>query len=230
MIIYGYVYLIKNVHNDKVYVGVTKRDPKIRWQEHLRDEHNNLLKEDMKTFGETSFTFELIDTAKDCVELSRKEQYWISKFNACNTKFGYNKSIGGCGPVGYSWSVSSKLQASKDRQGSKWFHKGTKHALVRAQNIQQYLDDEWQEGYGPGRVRSAQSDETKQKSGAAHKGKPKVADQIRKQQETLKSKHYHWYTNGEQNLSIPEGDNIPEGFRRGRSITEEQRIKCGIKN
>lgn len=45
-------------------------------------------------------------------------------------------------------------------------------------------------------------------------------DKMRKAQLAL---HKHWYTNGIESLQIPEGQEIPEGFYRGRVLSDAQK-------
>ena len=224
---YGSIYKIQNTINKKVYIGQTRRDPKIRFQEYKRSCHNVYLENEINLYGIQNFSFEVIDEADSYEQLNKKEIFWISYYNSTNRELGYNFSQGGCGPQGISWSLESRTQVSKDRKGSKWFHNncGEKH-LVRPNKFE--LFEGWIPGYGPGRINKPHTDEVKQKIRESNVGKHvRTQEQITQQVETFKSKKFHWYTNGVQNKQISEFDVVPEGFYRGRTITQEQRQKCG---
>ena len=223
--IYGYIYQIKNNVNNRVYIGQTKREPQIRFNEYKRGCHNILLKEDFDKYGIENFTFSVIDTATDYVQLDEKEKYWIKYYNSMDSKHGYNLCSGGSGPMGAKWDECSKKTISNQRKGCKWFHNkdGERH-LVSKDKIDEYKD--WIPGYGPGRTRSKHTEETKRKIRQSNIGKHnRDSSSIEKQIETFTSKHYHWYTDGITNIQIPEMDSVPEGFIRGRVISEEQRAK-----
>ena len=223
--VYGYIYQIKNIINNKVYIGQTKRDPEVRFDEYRRECHNIYLKEDFEKYGMENFTFMVIDVAEDFQDLSCKEKYWIQFYNTKDRNFGYNLSDGGCGPMGAKWTQKSKENISEQRKGCRWFHnnKGERH-LVSKDKIDEYKD--WIPGYGPGKKRIRQSEETKRKIRQSNIGKHyRDAELIAKQVETFKSKHYHWYTNGSDNIQLAESEPIPEGFKRGRTISDEQRQK-----
>lgn len=227
---YGYIYKIENTVNNKVYIGQTKRNPKVRFQEYKRGCHNSYLDREFKKYGIDNFTFVIIDTANSYEDLNEKEMYWISFYKSTDNSKGYNLCEGGNGPIGAKWSQSACNQASSDRKGSRWFHneKGERH-LVRSDKIDLYSD--WIPGYGPGRKRTPHSEETKEKIKESNKGKhQKTVESLNKQINSYKKNKFHWYTNGIENKQISEYDVVPEGFYRGRIITDEQRKKCGEKN
>ena len=181
-------------------------------------------------YGIDNFTFDVIDEANSLKELNEKEIFYISKYDSFNNEKGYNLCEGGNGPVGTIWNESSRKGVSEQRKASKWFHneKGERH-LVRVKDLDKYKN--WIPGYGPGRKRKPQSEETKKKIKESNLGKHnKTKEQIENQIKTFKSKERHWYTNGTNNISLTKYDKIPEGFYRGKVLTPEQKIKCGIKN
>ncbi|TMS41324.1 MAG: hypothetical protein FGO69_08705 [Methanobacterium sp.] len=65
--IYGYVYSIRNNTNDKHYIGQTTRNiPEIRWNEHINNpQDSSAIDRAVQKYGESNFTFNVIDTAKD---------------------------------------------------------------------------------------------------------------------------------------------------------------------
>ena len=94
---YGRIYIIRNTINSKVYIGQTKVSLKLRFQNHLSAARNGkdyVIGKAIRKYGEENFYIELLE---ECTieELNEREKYWISYFNATNSKFGYNMSIGG---------------------------------------------------------------------------------------------------------------------------------------
>lgn len=230
--IYGYIYKLTDLTNGKVYIGLTKRDPEIRKYEHFHSCHNEGLKESVKRYGIENFSFEVIDEADDFESLAQKERFWIEKFDSTNPQKGYNKAAGGAGPCEVHWSEEARKLSSEVRTNSRWFHHGKdERVYVLAQNVLLYENNPyWEPGYGPGRVRAPDSSETKLKKSLKAKGRPHTAQQVEKQKESLRSRKLHWYTDGKVNKQIPERENIPEGFKPGRTFDEEYRRKCGLKN
>ena len=87
----GYIYVIKNIVNCKIYVGQTKRDINIRWREHKTNK-NRLLSNDIKEFGSDKFTFIL---TKECSgeSLEEEEIKLINEYNSLHPN-GYNIELG----------------------------------------------------------------------------------------------------------------------------------------
>ena len=111
---YGYIYLITNTLNGKVYVGKTALPStiEIRWRKHLilgrmirrRREKNPNKKirachflNALAKYDEKAWKVQKLDTATNKGELNEKEKYWIEKLNSIDPKIGYNSRTGGEG-------------------------------------------------------------------------------------------------------------------------------------
>ena len=75
---FGYIYLIKNKINNKVYIGQTVRNLRKRINEHKADfisqKHTNkYLLKSFNKYGWDNFEFSIIDTANNIDELNEKE-------------------------------------------------------------------------------------------------------------------------------------------------------------
>ena len=88
----AYIYQIKNLINNKIYIGSTN-DYKIRWKVHIsqlnsKTHCNQYLQNAWNKYGEENFDFSILEE----IELSeqfQKEQEWINKLNPFG-KNGYN--------------------------------------------------------------------------------------------------------------------------------------------
>ena len=76
-----FVYKIKNIVNNKVYIGQSIRPIEQRFKRHINDAINNNLNTHfaraIRKYGQDKFEIEQIDVANSQEELNKKEQYWI---------------------------------------------------------------------------------------------------------------------------------------------------------
>jgi group I intron endonuclease len=92
---YNSIYMIKNIVNNKVYIGRSV-EPKIRLRTHLLDLRNGRgykkMQSDFDRYGESAFETEILEThlIKDSNPLDR-ENHYIKKYNSIDK--GYNTSI-----------------------------------------------------------------------------------------------------------------------------------------
>lgn len=102
----GYIYKLRNISTNEVYIGQTIKDPKVRLSEHISqslkinsESYNTLLHKAIRKYGKELFEFVVIldISEKDKVdlisELNRWESYYIGKFDSYEN--GYNSTIGG---------------------------------------------------------------------------------------------------------------------------------------
>jgi len=91
------VYEIKNIVNDKRYIG-SSTSVKFRLKYGHRDRLNlnnhinERLQKDWNKYGSDNFSFNIIKEIEDSAndELLKEEQYFIDKYQTNNPKFGYN--------------------------------------------------------------------------------------------------------------------------------------------
>ena len=91
----GFIYIIKNKINSKVYIGQTTQTVEIRFKQHLKCLKSNsvqLISKAIKKYGKSSFYVEMLE---ECLieELNTKEEYYIELYNSFNN--GYNLCKGG---------------------------------------------------------------------------------------------------------------------------------------
>lgn len=111
------IYKITNLLNDKVYIGQTTQELKVRLSNH-KCNRRSLISKALNKYGENNFKVEIIDTANSKEELDEKEIYWIRFYNCISPK-GYNLTFGGEGTVGYHLSKETKEKISNANKGKK---------------------------------------------------------------------------------------------------------------
>lgn len=95
----GYIYIIKNDINDKVYIGKTTKTIQSRWMEHLESiyqtstQHRPLYAA-MRKHGYKHFYIEQLEEVDNSL-LNEQEIYWIKRYDSYNN--GYNATLGGDG-------------------------------------------------------------------------------------------------------------------------------------
>lgn len=113
------IYKISNKACNKFYIGSSVNIHE-RWKRHLRDlrhnKHQNiLLQRAYNKYGESNFTFEIIEVVGDRKNLLQREQHYLEKLNAVID--GYNI----CGVAGNRYGVKhtkeSKDKMSRARKG-----------------------------------------------------------------------------------------------------------------
>ena len=94
----GFIYIIKNKINDKVYVGQTTNTVQYRFNQHLTnanlDYKTGHLYNAMRKYGKDNFYVETIEEIPNEL-LDEREIYWIAYYNSFQN--GYNLTIGGEG-------------------------------------------------------------------------------------------------------------------------------------
>lgn len=113
----GYIYVIKNTENNKIYVGQTTRSIEIRWREH-RNDKNRLLSQDIKKFGHDKFIFvEQIEMDNNI--LDEEENKYINKYDSLYPN-GYNIEPGSITYLKLEHtSKGGKSETGHDKQSQK---------------------------------------------------------------------------------------------------------------
>lgn len=112
----SYVYLILNMQNNKIYVGVS-RNPKRRWQKHksiARSETSNrkyAIHHAIKKYGEASFVFKVIEKFTNEVNAYKREELWIAALKIEGYSL-YNITEGGDRGPSMVWSDERKKEWS----------------------------------------------------------------------------------------------------------------------
>lgn len=95
----GFIYIIRNTVNNKVYIGQTRTNVEQRWKEHLRHAQygDQVINRAMKKHGVDKFYIETLEICS--IELlDYREMYYIDLYDSTDKSKGYNVSIGGNTP------------------------------------------------------------------------------------------------------------------------------------
>lgn len=127
-----YVYVIKNLINEKVYVGQTC-DPNRRKRQHFSQTRKiTPLANAIRKHGVENFVFEVLEeTTIDLIDI--REQFWISHYQS--HLLGYNVELGGCAQKTLSISTRSKMSAARKGRSSGML--GKKHSVETIQKMSQ---------------------------------------------------------------------------------------------
>jgi group I intron endonuclease len=188
-IVFGFIYMIKNIVNNMIYIGQTTRNLNKRiWEyksNYNRNESNNdHLYNAFHKYGWDKFEFSIIDTAESIEELNKKEIEYIKKYNSTNKKLGYNLEEGGRNSIPSQETLDKMSKAhSGVKQSDEWIRKripmagsdeAKKYGKPKTDKEKKYLS-EISPKYWEGKTRD---DETKRKISETKKAKGLSQTQI----------------------------------------------------
>ncbi len=127
---FGYIYLINNIVNGKLYIGKTESTINERWYTHRwranhldRVENPLVIDLAIAKYGENCFKIDELDKAYNREDLLRAEAYWIKFYDAINPDKGYNRDP--MGEIIYSddyesiWQIPISSEKSNQKY-TKW--------------------------------------------------------------------------------------------------------------
>jgi group I intron endonuclease len=125
-------YSITNKINGKKYIGITTRQPKYRWYEHVyaatKKPTNNIFHNAIRKYGKENFILESLAQTQNLIDLIETEKLLIRQYNTFFKEGqGYNMSLGGEGQFGRIYSEKSRLRMSKSHLGIKFSQEHKDH-------------------------------------------------------------------------------------------------------
>lgn len=168
---YGYIYMTTNNINGRKYIGQKKSNTFLN-EKYLGS--GKILKQAIELYGKENFSVQLLCECESKEELDRMEIYYISKYNAKDSREFYNICKGGeAGPGGdkfrgHRHTKETKELMSKNRSGEKNSNYGNhwKYNEVQLENRRKLMSGSGNPMYG-----KKQSDETKKKISDKLKGR-----------------------------------------------------------
>ena len=187
----GWIYVIKNIINGKIYIGQTSKNLFIRFKEHKRDSkkinfYNMLIYKGMNKYGTENFLIRPVDIIKCSTltdfkrKLDQLEVYYINIFETTNKDIGYNLTNGGGGCTGRILSETTKKKISDSKIGEKNPMYGKKWLEDKRIQMKELMTGENNHNYG-----KSLSEETKQKLSNALKNREISKETRKKISETM---------------------------------------------
>lgn len=166
--------------NNKVYIGITSKNPKDRWDYGHGYLHQNVMNNAIKKYGWNNIEHKILFTNLTMEEAEEKEIELIRQYNSTDRSFGYNISTGGikqkdrsfsCHPVlqydlngNFIKKYDSIIQASIDTNTS---YNGIRYCLNKKQNKagnfmwKEYDKNNFEEKIVPYRINGGRGTKTK---------------------------------------------------------------------
>jgi len=226
----GCIYLIRNLKNNKCYIGQTIQDAeKTRIRDHLtgNSKGSRLIKDDIEKYGQDTFTYEILHDGifPEFLDLLEKEE--ITRFN-CVHPNGYNQTEGGEGSSHceetrrkMSEAHKGKTHPAETRRKISEANKGRKHSDEVKQKMSESKKGENHPMYG-----RKHSDETKQKMSEAHKGEKnhnsgkKASEETRRKQSEAHKGQNPWNTGKKLGPHSEEHRRKQSEALKGRTFSE----------
>lgn len=203
---YGYIYKITNKINGKIYIGRTKKDILVRFNEHCLaasnltiDVHNLLvIQQAIRKYGKENFTLELVFECETFEEYETKEQEFIECYSSRNHDIGYNIHIGGTGGDTVTSLPPNKYDERSKKisyalSGQHMFNDGVHEFWVKSSEIEHYRSL----GFSEGKIEFKPLSEEHKRSISeglkghvgAWKGKKQPRELVEKRAEKLRGSH-----------------------------------------
>lgn len=222
---FGVVYLIDNIISHTIYIGMTTRATRHRWQHHRymlnHNRHDNpYLQRAWNKYGAKAFEFLVVEEAETEAALNEAECFWIAYLRSIGARL-YNQKTGG--GFGGKWSEAMRQKASASKMGKGKSAETRQRMSDAMRGVKKVITPE---GYQRilERNRKPRSEETKQKNRAANLGRKAPLDEVTRSRETYAARHGSTY-----HLVSPDGTQYTT--RRLRPFCEEHGLSFyNIKN
>lgn len=196
------VYCIKNIINNKEYIGLTTRTLEERWKQHVYEsnkedswEWNTPLGNAIKKYGDQSFKVYILKECFDIGDLKQQEINLIKQRKSLVEYGGYNLTEGGDGRLGYKLSKETKEKIRLGNLGkvmsAEAREKMSVAAKKRCEGKLSPMDGKKHTEEAKNKISAASrgrihSEESKKKCSESQKGIKKSAESVEKMKNSLK--------------------------------------------
>lgn len=186
------IYLIKNIINNKVYIGSASNINK-RWSRHKKDlvkgkHHSCLLQRAWDKYGEQNFKFEVIEEVSNPEHLLSYEQVYLDYYKSYHNNKGYNIHKIAYSAYGIKRSEETKKKMSEANKGRK-HNEETKKKIGEASKNR--MTEEHKKKISE--AAKNKSEEHKRKISEANKGRKHNEETIKKISEANRNRKDHKY-------------------------------------
>lgn len=115
----GWTVYVLTVPNGKVYVGVTSRLLRKRWQYGYGYEQNKPFFADIQKYGWRNIRKEVLAEALTENEAYSIEKEAIKKYRSTDPEHGYNRAAGGFGTTGFYPDETSRKKMAESKKGKR---------------------------------------------------------------------------------------------------------------
>lgn len=237
MIIMMGIYYIKNLTNNKIYIGQSV-DILKRFNTHKHRLRNNAhenphLQSSFNKYGEKNFEFGLIKSTKERY-LNRLEKLFIKKYDSTNPNNGYNIAKGGNSNSG--WIAPPEVRAKMSKS-----HKGRKHYPMTDETKQKISNSlkgniPWNKGKSCPQLQGSNhpmygkhhSEKSKQMISESKKGQT-LSDETKQLLSEIRSKYNIWdYSKVKYDKYIMfQRNRTPNPCKCFKLVYDKQRIEIG---
>ena len=181
----NYTVYMHRTPSGKVYVGITSQDPEKRWRKGTHYEDNEHFCRAIKKYGWNNIDHLIIKTNLTSVEAAEMEKTLITQYKSNDSQFGYNKSNGGDGCIGFKLSDETKKKISESLRGEKHPLYG-KHPSEETRKKM----SEAKKGKPGHRLGKPLDEETKKKIRETLKGQKPSEETLKKRSKALKGRKF----------------------------------------
>lgn len=201
---FGVVYKITNIVNNKVYIGQTKDFKRRKWEHtHMfaKGVHENILiQNDLATYGKSVFVFDVLEECNTREQLLDRETFYINQYGGIDSNNTYNmqdrfnanaimRELNSAGQIGKTLSDEHKSKISKSEKEyyrnpehipvfkGRHHTQETKHKLSELHKGT-HLSEETKLKISIGNKNKAVSTETREKMRVAQLGKRKYSNDL----------------------------------------------------
>ena len=221
----GCIYLIRNLKNNKCYIGKTIHDAvKTRIRDHLRGKGSQSVKDAIEKYGKDAFTYEVLHDGIIPEFLDTLEKEAIAKFNTI-APHGYNRNNGGSGSIKHSEEARQKMSESTKGENHPMYGKKlsdeTKQKISEAHKGKT-LSEEHRRKISEVQIGKSVSDETKRKMSENNAAKrPEVRRKISEANKRRVRKPH----SEETKRKMSEAHKGRPAWNKGKSVSDETKRK-----